>query len=97
MSNALAIERVEAFRCLVCKRLHDTEADALECCVCTECKTKFNQPNQYGNTCDHCLYGSRLRNCRKEVKRYEELLATSQMRLAAFLSDKRPPKGTANR
>lgn len=90
----------EAYACAVCRRLHWHEKEAEACCRCDSCSTKLTAQPRYGSTratCDHCIYGSQLREARKEVRRSEESLKRAKDRLEDMLRQGRPEKGELTR
>lgn len=85
---------VECFVCDVCGQPHRARCNAVDCCKCITCGTKFDHRGHYGSECGSCSYGSQLREARKAVTRAEEQLASATRRRQELLRMKRPAKGS---
>lgn len=82
---------VKAWACGMCAHVHADKEDADECCKCSDCGEKFERAGHYGSTCDACMYGSRLRECRKDVAREANDLRHCIARLRGLVAT--PPDG----
>jgi hypothetical protein len=81
---------VSAWACAMCEKVHAERDDADECCRCGDCGEKFPHDG-FGNTCDGCMYGRRLRTGRDDVKRNADHLRSSLANLRGLIEN--PPNG----
>jgi hypothetical protein len=85
---------VTAYKCR-CGRIHKTVEQATKCCACKKCGTPFEGGRQDRRTdCAHCMYGWRLREARKRVRRAKEELADAEKGLQQLLDGGKPEKGS---
>jgi hypothetical protein len=83
---------VQAYACGMCAQVHKDEGDADACCKCTQCGEKFEREGvSYSHTCDGCMYGTRVRECRKDVAREADSLRHAISRLRGLIAH--PPSG----
>ena len=98
MKPALALveetKKVEAFACGACEVLHRTRHEADACCRCSSCAGKFTKTNNYTTVCDGCIWGERVREARRAIKRADEQVKSAHRALADLLGRK-PPKAVA--
>lgn len=86
---------VTAYKCVQCSRIHKTADLATKCCSCSKCGTPFEGGKRgHEFECAHCLYGWRLREARKRVRRNESKLEDAKKWLQRLLDEGKPEKGT---
>ena len=101
--SAPAPATVTAYACGQCVRVYPTKAEAMACCTCAECGTKFpRDENNRDYVCGHCWYVVQYRNAKAglalELARLasvERDVREARARLDKLHATPRPARGSA--